>query len=200
MSHEVNTSVLHDTVFLADLRRQMLRFATLHLSDANLAEDAVQEALISALKNADSFGGRASLKTWVFAILKNKISDLFRQNKRFVDASSLLKEDEEGDEFSSLFDRKGFWNSEDKPALWSDPHEALHERRFWDVLEVCLERLPANQARIFMMREFMEFNSDEICKSAGITDNNLHVILHRARLRLRECLEDRWFAKDEKYA
>lgn len=189
-------NVLRDEAFITDLRRQMLKFAMLHLPDAGLAEDAVQEAFIGALKNAETFAGRAALKTWVFTILKNKIADIYRSRKRYVDASSLLNEDEEGDEYSSLFDRKGFWNPDDRPVAWGDPHESLRERRFWEVFELCLERLPAKQARIFMMREFIELDSNELCETAGITDTNLHVILHRARLRLRECLEDRWFVGD----
>src|SRR3546814_19317523 len=95
-SISANTSLLADTEFLESLRRQMHKFATLQLSDAHLAEDAVQEALIGALKNANSFGGRAALKTWVFGILKNKIADVLRQKQRMVDASSLLHEDEIG--------------------------------------------------------------------------------------------------------
>ena len=88
------SALLGDSDFLESLRRQMLKFATLQLSDANLAEDAVQEALIGALRKARSFAGRAALKTWVFAILKNKIADILRQKQRSIDASSLLHEDE----------------------------------------------------------------------------------------------------------
>ncbi|MFZ2662825.1 MAG: sigma-70 family RNA polymerase sigma factor, partial [Rhodoferax sp.] len=84
-----DTSVLADTAFLNDLRRQMIKFASLQLSNSHAAEDAVQEALMGALKNAKSFAGRAALKTWVFAILRNKIADSLRQKMRMVDASSL---------------------------------------------------------------------------------------------------------------
>lgn len=190
-----NTSLLADTQFLESLRRQMLKFATLQLSDAHLAEDAVQEALIGALKNAGSFGGRAALKTWVFAILKNKIADTLRQKQRLVYASSLLREEEEEEDFSALFDRKGFWLADERPVAWGNPEEALREGQFWRVFEVCLENLPVNQARVFMMREFVELDSREICATVGITVSNLNVMLHRARLRLRECLENRWFVE-----
>jgi RNA polymerase sigma-70 factor (TIGR02943 family) len=180
----------------------MIRFATLQLSDAHLAEDAVQEALIGALKNANSFGGRAALKTWVFAILKNKIADTLRQKQRLVYAGSLMgdkNEDEDEDEdFSELFDRKGFWQADERPAAWHHPEEALREGQFWRVFEACLEKLPGNQARVFMMREFIELDSHEICATVGVTVSNLHVMLHRARLRLRECLENKWFVDGEK--
>ena len=190
-------SLLNDSEFLDGLRRQMLKFATLQLSDANLAEDAVQEALIGALRNASSFAGRAALKTWVFAILKNKIADILRQKKRSIDASSLLHEDEEGEDFSSLFDSQGMWQKDERPAAWAHPDEALREGEFWLVFEVCLENLPGKQARVFMMREFIELDTAEICATLALSVSNLHVLLHRARLRLRECLEQRWFLEGE---
>lgn len=191
------TSALFDTEFLDGLRRQMLKFATLQLSDSHLAEDAVQEALIGALKNAKSFTGRAALKTWVFAILKNKIADVLRQKQRLVNASGLLRADDENEDFSELFDQKGFWQPDERPASWGNPQESLRQGQFWKVFEICLEGLPRTQARVFMMREFVELDSHEICSTVGITTSNLNVMLHRARLRLRECLENRWFVKGE---
>src|SRR5207253_1876571 len=60
--------------------------------------------------------------------------------------------------------------------------------------DVVQETLPPNTARVFMMREVMELESDEICKELTITANNLWVILYRARMALRQCLEQNWFA------
>ncbi|GCB05246.1 RNA polymerase factor sigma-70 [Ralstonia sp. SET104] len=188
-------NALQDSSFIEDLRRQMLKFATLQLGDSHQAEDAVQEALIGALKNADSFGGRAALKTWVLAILKNKIADVLRRNQRLVNASSLLREDEEDEDFTALFDRKGFWEPDERPIPWSDPVASFNQKQFWKIFEACLERLPPKQARVFMMREVVELEKEEICEAVGITTSNLFVMLHRARLRLRECLEDNWFAQ-----
>ncbi|TDR76450.1 RNA polymerase factor sigma-70 [Paludibacterium purpuratum] len=187
---------LQDHAFLVALRRQMLKFATLQLGDRHQAEDAVQEALAGALKNAASFGGQAALKTWVLAILKNKIADILRHNRRMVDASQLLNEAEEEEDFRDLFDRKGFWEADEHPKRWGDPVESFRQQQFWAVFEACLERLPAQQGRVFMMREVIELDTDEICDAVGIRASNLFVMLHRARLRLRECLEDRWFAKE----
>ena len=192
-----NTSLLSDTEFLESLRRQMHKFATLQLSDSHLAEDAVQEALIGALKNAKSFAGRAALKTWVFAILKNKIADTLRQKQRLAEASSLMHDDEEDEDFSELFDKKGFWQADERPAVWGNPEASMQEGDFWRVFEACLENLPGHQARVFMMREFIELDSDEICSTVGITVSNLNVMLHRSRIRLRECLENQWFMKGE---
>ena len=184
---------LFDDEFLEQIRRQMLKFATLQLSDAHLAEDVVQEALVGALKNARSFGGRSSLKSWVFAILKNKIADALRHKQRVIDASSLLREEDEEQDFADLFNERGFWPRGEHPTAWSNPDELLREDQFWRVFEACLENLPGNQARVFMMREFIEFDSDEICSTLEISISNLNVILYRARMRLRECLGNHWF-------
>lgn len=192
-----DAAILSDTAFLNDLRRQMIKFATLQLSNSHAAEDAVQEALMGALKNAGSFAGRAALKTWVFAILRNKIADTLRQKMRTVNASSLLREDDEGEDFSELFDHRGHWQADERPATWGNPQNALHQNQFWKVFETCLEGLPGNQARVFMMKEFVELETHEICTTVGITTTNLNVMLHRSRLRLRECLENNWFMKGE---
>lgn len=184
---------LTDPAFLKELRAQMLKFAALQLKDEALAEDAVQEALIGALKNAKSFGRRSALKTWVFAILKNKMADLLRKRQRVIEASSLLRDHEDDENLDELFDNKGFWKVEERPAGWSQPMDAMRNEHFWRVFEACLSGLPENQARLFMMREFLEFESSEICQNLSITTSNLHVMLYRARLRLRECLENRWF-------
>lgn len=193
-----SNALLHDSVFLEELRIQMHRFATLQLTDPHLAEDAVQEAFIGALKNVSSFGGRAALKSWVFAILKNKIADILRQKQKLVFASSLLHEDEEEEDFSELFNAKGMWQADERPAAWNAPEEAMRETEFWKIFEACLEHLPGQQARVFMMREFVELESQEICSAVDISVSNLNVILYRARIRLRECLENNWFEEGAK--
>lgn len=182
-----------DRAFLEDLRSRMLKYANLQLSDSHLAEDAVQEALVGALQSAGAFGGRAAVRTWVFAILKNKIADALRQSQRLVAASNLLRVDEDIDEdVSTFFDRNGHWNRAETPSDWSDPEESFRDNQFWVVFEACLNHLPPKHARVFMMREFAELDTDEICAVVGITVSNLHVLLHRARLRLRKCLENKW--------
>ncbi len=192
-------NLLADAAFLEDIRRQMIKFATLQLGDGHLAEDAVQEALIGALKNASSFGGRAALKTWIFAILKNKIADTLRYKQRVVNASSLLREEDEDEDLSELlFDRKGHWQQDERPVAWGNPEASLRETHFWSMFEACLERLPPKQARVFMMREFIELEVDEICAAVDLTISNLHVLLHRSRLRLRECIENKWYLQGER--
>ncbi len=185
-----------DPAYLSDLRLQMLKFARLHLQDEAGAEDAVQEALIGALKNAQSFSRRSALKTWVFAILKNKITDVIRQQQRHGTVPEDYSDNQEPlDE--TPFDDRGHWAMGSRPTSWQKPLESVKNDQFWRVFEACLDRLPPKQARLFMMREFLEFDSEDICQTMNITTSNLHVMLYRARLRLRACLETCWFAGEE---
>lgn len=180
------------------LRTQMIRFAQLQLRDAQLAEDAVQEALIAALQARARFAGRSSLRTWVFGILKNQIANQLRQSPPWIALSQLAGQtgDEEVDDsalLDQLFDRHHHWQSVQRPARWSKPDSQLEDGQFWRVFEACLDYLPEVQGRVFMMREFVELETDEICTATGVTGNHLNVLLHRARLRLRHCLESNWF-------
>ncbi|PSJ48000.1 RNA polymerase subunit sigma [Zobellella endophytica] len=192
--HELTRDGHHDArpeLLSGELRRQMLRFATLQLKDPHLAEDAVQEALLGAFKYADSFTGKAAYKSWVFAILRNKIADIIRKNRRLITASS-LSSDEEQDLEAQLFNQHGRWLREEHPVRWSSPEASYEDEQFWAIFEFCLDHLPANQGRVFMMREFINLDSNEICQELELTVSNLNVLLYRARLRLRECLENKW--------
>ena len=178
---------------MEELRLQMIKFANLQINDPHLAEDAVQEALIGAFKKVDSFAGRSAFKTWVFAILKNKIIDILRKRQRLAEVSDLMSSDDEGETLNSLFDKKGHWNLDDKPSSWGDPEKSFKQEQFWVVFETCLNNLPGNQAKVFMMREYIGLDTEEICKEVDLTVSNLHVMLYRARLRLQKCLELKWY-------
>ena len=195
MTIEGANALLQDSAFLLDLRDQMVKFAQLQLRDEQLAEDAVQEALAGALKNAGRFAGKSALKTWVFGILKYKIADTLRQRQRQQNAG-MVETDGEQDIDDLLFNARGFWHAHEHPADWSQPDTAMHQRHFWRVFEACLEHLPADQGRVFMMREFIEMQSHEICGALNITTSNLNVLLYRARLRLRRCLDKNWFERE----
>jgi RNA polymerase sigma-70 factor (ECF subfamily) len=183
---------------LAQHRGYLLRVARLQLRDESLAEDVVQETLAAALAGG-GFSGRSSLKTWLTGILKHKIVDAIRRKQRepaVVASFGNLDAELELEDFDGLFKSDGGWDT--PPADWGDPESALSRREFFDVMDFCLEKLPPNTARAFMMREVMELESDEICGELGITANNLWVILYRARMALRQCLEQNWFAGDRR--
>ncbi len=195
----MSENALIDDDFVAAMRRDMLKFAQMQLRDASLAEDAVQEALVAALAGGRSFAGRSAVKTWVFSILRNKIVDLIRLQSRSTNVSALGEDDAALDEtFDALFKANAHWRPETRPFGWGDPEETLREERFWEVFEICLNHLPEKTARVFMMREFLEFETDEVCRELSLTTSNCNVILHRARHGLRRCLETSWFAPGER--
>lgn len=175
---------------IEEIRLQMVKFATLQLKDPDLAEDVVQESLASAYKNAHSFRGQAALKTWIFAILKNKIIDLIKYRKRTVNVSDLIEEESP----NQFFYHTGYWSSDTyEPKEWEDVGQITYKKEFWAIFDICLNKLPAQQARVFMMREHLDMGSEQICLECDISTANLHVILHRARLRLQACLAKNWF-------
>lgn len=183
---------------LAYFRPDLLRFARLQLRDDQLAEDVVQETMIGALAGRRDFAGRSALKTWVFSILKNKIIDAIRSRERTVNLSALSGEEEEFEEaFDRLFKANGHWKRDNRPGDWGDPEETLRQAQFWQVFDACLNHLTENTARVFMMRELLEFEVDEICTELQISASNCYVILHRARNNLRGCLERSWFGPGE---
>ncbi len=182
-------------VFLERTRAEMLRFARLQLGYDEV-EDAVQEAMAGALKNAQNFRGEAAFKTWMIAILKNKIADILRQRQRRpIPASQLMMDDDTG-ALPDLFDRRGMWHDSSKPSRWADPEAAINSNQFLAIFDACLNRLPMQQGRVFMMREVVEMETEEISSELGLSVSNIHVILHRARLGLRACLEAKWYQKD----
>jgi RNA polymerase sigma-70 factor, ECF subfamily len=182
-------------VFIRERRRDLVRFAALQLRDQALAEDVVQDTSIAALQGAGQFSGRSSIRTWVYSILKRKIIDAFHARSREITVSELTTGDDDQDVAESLFNQRGFWATEHRPHRWTEPEDTLEQQQFWTVFEVCLDQLPAKLSRVFMMREMLEMDTDTICKELGITTSNCWVILHRARMGLRLCLDERWFAR-----
>jgi RNA polymerase sigma-70 factor (ECF subfamily) len=177
---------------LEAMRPQLVRFAQLQLRNEALAEDAVQDALIAVLEKPERFAGQSSLRTYVTGILKFKIIDNLRAatRERQIDCASDQSEDEAID---ALFVADG--HTREQPLAWGNPDATLEQKDFFRVLEVCLEKLPAQAARLFMMREWLELDTEEICKELAVTPANVWVILYRARMRLRECLDLNWFGK-----
>lgn len=147
---------------------------------------------VDLLKKPASFQGRSSLRTYATGILKFKIVDALRQRGREVHVE-VLAEQNLDEALDALFRKDGHW--QDPPASWQQPEKALEQAQFFEILQDCVDRLPAKLARIFMMREWLEQDTETICRELGITANHCGVMLYRARMQLRECLEQRWFAE-----
>ncbi len=178
---------------VAGLHGYLLRFARLQLRNDAWAEDAVSETMLAAIAKPQSFAGQSQLKTWLVGILKHKVVDTLRANLREVNASDM-----QGDRESEELDAIGFQTDghfADRPAQWGNPDQDLGQKQFMVVMEACVNQLPPVQGRLFLMREWLEMDADEVCKELDITATNLYVQLHRARLRLRACLELNWFGQ-----
>jgi RNA polymerase sigma-70 factor, ECF subfamily len=170
-------------------RPYLLRFALLQLRDRSAAEDAVQDTLLAALQGASRFAGQSSVRTWLVGILKHKIIDGIRKTAR---EQPVERSGEDGaEDFDAFFSDDGHFA--EPPGEWASPERSLEERRFFEALERCLQSLPRNTASAFTMRELMGLETEEICKELGISTSNCWVMLYRARMSLRACLEQTWF-------
>ncbi len=176
-------------------RGYLMRFARLQLRNDAWAEDAVSETLLAALAKPQAFEARSQLKTWLVGILKHKIVDALRQRGREVVLDHGTADDSADPLDHMAFKADGHFA--EKPADWGNPEQDLKSRQFMTILEACTDKLPAVQGRLFLMREWLELSSDEICKELALTPTNLYVQLHRARLRLRECLDLNWFQQPQ---
>ena len=184
---EQNSGGAFDARDLAGHRPQLLKYAMLQLRNTAQAEDAVQETLVAAIRGAQTFSGESSVRTWLIGILKHKIIDSFRKSSR---EQSLDQYETSIEDMDGLFQPDGHYA--EKPADWGNPEEALSRRRFFEVMEQCMDSLPKATAQAFAMREVMGLGTKEICANLGITSSNCWVLLYRARMKLRECLEKNW--------
>jgi RNA polymerase sigma-70 factor (ECF subfamily) len=170
----------------------LFRYAMLHLGDRTAAEDAVQETLLAALSARRDFAGQSSERTWLVGILKHKVIDHIRKASR----EQAVVDFESTEHFvSECFNEKGYWNA--GPRNWGGGATGqLEKQEFWDVFRFCVSRLPPLLAGAFMLRETGEVATEEICKVLKVTATNLWTMLHRARTRLRSCLEANWFDRE----
>ena len=178
-------------------RGYLLRYALAQLRDQQVAEEAVQEALVAALEGIGKFDGRSTLRTWLTSILRFKVIDLQRRlvaDRANVDIDTANLVEEHDAWLDEMFDETGHWRT--PPQAWNDPETALEQRRFWEAFEMCLAGLPATASRVFFKREVLGEDTPVICSDEGITSSNCWVILHRARIALRNCLERNWFGSE----
>ena len=175
---------------LAQERPFLLRLARMQLASAADAEDAVQEALIGAAKAWNSFEGRSGLRSWLTGILRNKIVDAIRR-RRFEQPVYELADADSGAEFDHLFTADDAWHPEAFIDNVCGARKAA-ENQLLDIVELCMNRLPPETARLFLMREYLGMELEEIEQRCTVTAGNLRVILYRARMRLRECAVRGW--------
>ena len=184
-----NNSQLDPDTWVDNYADSLFSYAFFRVQDRSLAEELVQETFVAALVAREKFKGKSSEKTWFFAILKNKIIDQLRRKYREKLQSLETTPEYIVDDF---FNEHGEWLV--KPGKWREnPQQDFEQREFVEVLRQCLTGLSANQSDAFTLREFDDVGSEEICKVLGISSTNYWVLLHRARLVIRKCLERNWF-------
>jgi len=198
LSAAMDTPNQLDEALLAEHRPMLFRYALLQLKDNELADDAVQETLLAAWQSSANFAGKAGLRTWLIGILKHKIADQWRRSAREVVTADFDQIDSDADEADedAFFTGNGHWNG--GPTTWNDPEAALKQQEFWVIYETCQNNLPPKMAKVFMLRELVGLEAEEVCRETGLSDANYWVTMHRARLRLRECLAMRWFNTEKK--
>jgi RNA polymerase sigma-70 factor, TIGR02943 family len=165
----------------------LLAYTVARVNDTGVAEDIVQETFISAWKSRESYNGSASVKNWLFSICKNKIIDYYRKKSRspvqYADA----------DETQQFFNEADHWKDYTVPKEWHvDYNHPTDNKEFYRVLEFCKQKLQELQQRVFVLKYMEDMDSEDICKILQISSSNYWVLIHRAKLRLRNCLEKNW--------
>lgn len=175
----------------------LFRYALVRLRDEVRAEDVVQETLLAALQHLSSYSGRSTERTWLTAILKHKIVDQIRKSCKEVPFEPA---DTDLSEFDPLFERpdefQGHWSDTLSPRIWNrSPEDAVQQDEFFGVLQRCMGKLPERVAHVFTLREMNELDTEEICSLLELSTSNFWVMMHRARMSLRRCIEINWFMK-----
>jgi RNA polymerase sigma-70 factor (ECF subfamily) len=188
--------VVNPERWVQDYGDALFGFAVMRVRDRAIAEDLVQETFLAAIKASQAFSGRSTERAWLFGILRNKLVDHYRLQSRVMplaDLETFLPE--ESGAFAQTGVSKDGWAPGLGPEAWETPEAVLVNKEFRQTLNSCLAGLPHKAAQVFVLREIDGVSSDEICKDLGVSPNNLWVMLHRARMGLRRCLEVHWFAR-----
>lgn len=185
-------NILNPKQWVKNYADTLYRFAVLRVNNEETAKDLVQETFLSALKNVENFRGEISEKNWLFTILKNKIIDHYRKK-----ATSLVSQiDELLETANAYFDEEDHWKESTCPNDWkTDYSSPVESEEFQEILNKCLGKLSELMKIVFTMKYMDEKESEEICKELQISSSNYWVIMHRAKLQLRSCLEKNWFVK-----
>lgn len=174
----------------------LFNYAVSRVNNQQLALDLVQDTFLGALSAIKSFEGRSTEKTWLISILKRKIIDHYRKSSRNKEEALIDKnfnEDKEDLPFYSEGEMQGYWRADRVPQDWNiSTDKALENEELKAIIEKCISVLPEKFAAVFTLRVIEEITSDEVCKELGITASNFWVIMHRAKLQLRDCIENNW--------
>ena len=166
----------------------LFNYAVTRVDNSDLAKDLVQETFFSGIKGKDNFRGQAAERTWLISILKRKIIDHYRK----INSAKGKKEIRVS--FYPDGDRKGSWIEECVPQTWENEAEkSIENDELKDALDKCIHNLPEKYRMVFLLKTVQNYETEEICNELDISSSNLWVIIHRARVQLRKCIEENWF-------
>jgi RNA polymerase sigma-70 factor (ECF subfamily) len=168
-------------------------YALKRVSDAELSKDLVQETFLAAWRNKDKFRGDSSLKTWLFTIIRSKIIDHFRK----MNTEAIVQEIREDHHDGVYFDQEDHWRKGMYPAALSvNFRDSMESRDFLLVFDSCSRKLKQLQHAVFVLKYVEELDSEKICEVLGLSSSNYWVLVHRAKVQLRACLEKNWLQNE----
>lgn len=190
----MTTGILNPDRWVDEHGDMLFRYAMQRTGNEETARDLVQDSLLAALKSAENFQGQSTERTWLVSILKNKIADHYRAKN-----SQKARMFQEVD--MQFFSEEGHWLEERSPADWSsDAFQQMEQKDFARTLTGCLEWMGGKYEQVVRLKFLEGEKSEDICNALDITPSNYWVLIHRAKLRLRECLENHWWNAVKKNA
>lgn len=190
----VAATTLEPHLWLSRYGNEMFRFARRRVATVAAAEELVQETIVSALGTLASFRQESSERTWLFVIMRRRLVDYYRQQARspLVPLPGAADEAGHGTYFET--GARTHWRKGEEPREWAAADAQLEQRELAEQLLRCQDQLPAQHQAVFSLRFVEEVSGEEICQQLAITPANYWVIIHRAKLQLRKCLEKHWFS------
>jgi RNA polymerase sigma-70 factor (TIGR02943 family) len=190
---------LNASLWVENYADYLYNFAFARVRRQDIAEDLVQDTFLSAYKAINTFQHNSSERTWLVAILKRKVIDHFRKKSTQKELNIYdrdTKDDFMGNFFAGEGQYEGHWRSSGAPNQWGGQFETqVDKNEFNGILQGCLGKLPEKWSAVFVLKNMDDMSSEEICKELDITPSNYWVMMHRAKLQLRECLEKNWVKK-----
>lgn len=186
------------TLLVEKYHSSLVRMAQLYIRDETIAEELAQETWLAVLKGLSNFEGRSSLKTWIYTILTNKAKTRSQREKRsqvfsdFEDSTS-NSPTVAPDRFNPASAGKSpnHWAVDAAPSSWAGiPEERFLSMETMNLIRQTIDGLPENQRMVITLHDINELSTQEICNILEISETNQRVLLHRARAKVRQALEN----------
>ena len=194
--------MLHPKEWVSNYGDYLFSIAFMKTNNKETAEDLVQDTFFSAVKAVSSFKEESTEKTWLVKILQNKIVDHYRKKDVLKDTTAYLEQT--SDNFDEQFfhadaSSEAHWKTAAMPEHWkSAADDSIRQAEFNAVVAHCLQKLPPRLLPVFVSKFIEDEGPEKICKDYDISSSNYWVMIHRAKLIMRSCLEKNWFSNASK--